>query len=73
MTIVFAAVSPEPFSPPYEDVSSPAPQLPAAVWEPVALPVFFSLLACLVTAIAAVRIRYRRGTGSSASAVSVLS
>jgi len=63
LTIVFAAVSPEPFSPPYEDVSSPAPQLPAAVWEPVALPVFLSLLACLVTAIAAVRIRYRCGTG----------
>ncbi len=46
-----------------EDVSSPSPQLSAAVWEPVALPVFLSLLACLVAAIAAVRIRYRRGTG----------
>jgi len=63
LTIAFAAVSPEPFSAPYEDVSSPAPQLSAAVWEPLALPVFLSLLACLVAAIAAVRIRYRRGTG----------
>lgn len=63
VTIVFASVSPEPFSAPYEDVSSPAPQLPAALWEPLALPVFLSLFACLVAAIAAVCVRYRRGTG----------
>ena len=66
LTIAFAAISPEPFSAPYEDVSSPAPELSAAIWEPVALPVFLSLLACLVAAIAAVRIRYRRGTGDRA-------
>ena len=62
LVVVASLLSPDPFSPPYEDIENPLPTLPSAVVGWALAPLLLGLLASFVAAFLAVRTRYRRGS-----------